>query len=117
MIRVDLPLFGFLHSDPFHLRYSIPRYRKRRPHTPAAEAMKRIARALGAMSAAGGLFDLAEKTGAPLALRDIGMPEDGLDRAADLAAADPYWNPRPIDRAATRALLDDAWDGRRPAAE
>ncbi|KAB2855452.1 MAG: maleylacetate reductase, partial [Bauldia sp.] len=25
-----------------------------------------------------------------------------------------YWNPRPIDRAGIRALLDDAWHGRRP---
>ena len=48
-------------------------------------------------------------------IREIGMPEAGLDRAADLAVADPYWNPRPFDRAAIRALLDDAWHGRRPA--
>jgi maleylacetate reductase len=42
------------------------------------------------------------------------MPESGLDRAAELAVANPYWNPRPIDRVAIRALLDDAWHGRRP---
>jgi maleylacetate reductase len=43
------------------------------------------------------------------------MPEDGLDRAADLAVANPYWNPRPIERAAVRALLDDAFFVRPPA--
>lgn len=78
------------------------------------EAIGRVARALGVKDAATGLFDLARTTGAPTALRDIGMPEDGLDRAADLAAADPYWNPRPIERDAIRALLADAWEGKRP---
>ena len=80
----------------------------------APDAMARIAHALGSSSAAQGLFDLARSLGAPTALRDIGMPESGLDRAADLAMASPYWNPRPIERAGIRALLDDAFDGRRP---
>jgi maleylacetate reductase len=50
-----------------------------------------------------------------VALRDLGMPGDALDRAADLAAQSPYWNPRPIEREGIRKLLDDAWHGRRPA--
>jgi len=82
----------------------------------AEEAMARVARALGADSAAPALFDLAHNAGAPTSLRELGMPEDGLDRAADIAAASPYTNPRPIERDAIRALLDDAWHGRRPAA-
>jgi alcohol dehydrogenase class IV len=82
----------------------------------APEAMARAARALGVTDAPQGLFDLAEGLGARMALRDIGMPESGLDRAADLAVANPYWNPRPIERAGLRALLDDAFWGRRPAA-
>ena len=80
----------------------------------APEAMARAARALGAEDAAQGLFDLAAALGAPTALAAIGMPEGGLDRAADLAAADPYWNPAPVERGAIRALLDDAFHGRRP---
>jgi alcohol dehydrogenase class IV len=80
----------------------------------APEAIGRVARALGVANAAQGLFDLDAAIGAPTALRDIGMPEDGLDRAADLAVANPYYNPRPIDRHAIRALLDNAWRGRRP---
>ncbi|MBX9640309.1 MAG: iron-containing alcohol dehydrogenase, partial [Thermoleophilia bacterium] len=84
---------------------------------PAApEAMARIARALGAPAAARGLFDLAAGLGAPTALSAIGMPRDGLDRAADLAVAQPYWNPRTPERGAIRRLLDDAFHGRRPAA-
>jgi len=43
------------------------------------------------------------------------MPEDGLDQAADEAMQKPYPNPRPLDRAAIRALLDNAWHGRPPA--
>ena len=86
-------------------------------NAPAAkEAMARVARALGVGDAARGLFDLARGLGAPAGLREIGMPEGGLDQAADLAVASPYWNPRPIERGAIRRLLDDAWHGRRPAA-
>jgi alcohol dehydrogenase class IV len=81
----------------------------------APEAMTRIARAIESPNAAQGLYDLEQSLGAPLALKDIGMPGGGeLDRAADLACASPYWNPRPIERAAIRRLLDDAWSGRRP---
>ena len=82
----------------------------------APEAMARVARALGVKDAPQGLYDLAKGLGAPVALKDLGMPESGLDRAADLAVANPYWNPRPIERSAIRALLDDAFHGRRPAA-
>ncbi len=80
------------------------------------EAMSRVARALGACDAAQGLFDLAVSIGAPIALKQIGMSEGGLDRAAELATQSPYWNPRPIERAGLRALLDDAFCGRRPSA-
>ena len=85
-------------------------------NAPGSEAaMLRIARALGASSAAQGLYDLAKKLGAPLALKDIGMPESGLDRAADIAVANPYPNPRKLERDAIRKLLDDAYHGRRPS--
>jgi alcohol dehydrogenase class IV len=80
----------------------------------APDAMKRIARALGSGDAAGGLFDLEQQAGGPTELRDIEMHLPGLDHAANLAIADPYWNPRSLERAGIRALLDDAWHGRRP---
>ena len=83
----------------------------------APEAMARIALALGAPSAAAGLFDLARDNGAPVALKDIGMRSEDLDRAADIAVANPYWNPRPItaaERGAVRELLQRAYDGVRP---
>ncbi len=80
----------------------------------APEAMARVARALGAASAAQGLYELEGKLGTPRALKDIGMPESGLDQAADLAAANPYANPVPIRREAIRQLLDNAFHGRAP---
>ena len=80
----------------------------------AAEAMRRIARSLGAPSAAAGVFDLAQRLGAPVALQAIGMRAADLDRAADLAVQTPYPNPRRLDRSAIRALLQQAFDGIRP---
>jgi maleylacetate reductase len=81
------------------------------------EEMGRVAAALGgASSAAEGLFDLAQRLGAPTALRDIGLREDDLDEAAALVLEKvPADNPRPIDLAGVRQLLDDAFAGRRPA--
>ncbi|MFT4063841.1 maleylacetate reductase [Paraburkholderia sp.] len=61
------------------------------------------------------LHDFAGSLGAPLALRDLGLEESQLDLAADLAVENPYWNPRPVERDAVRALLQRAWEGARPA--
>jgi maleylacetate reductase len=80
----------------------------------AGEAMRKIARALGHDDAARGVFQLAKTLGAPTALRDIGMRADGLDRAAELATTNAYWNPRPVERTAIRQLLQDAWEGKEP---
>ena len=83
----------------------------------APEAASRIVRALGGKhdSAGGALYDLAEKLGAPLTLQELGLTETDLDRATDIALANPYWNPRPIEREGIRQLLQDAYEGKRPA--
>jgi alcohol dehydrogenase class IV len=81
----------------------------------APEAMARIARALGAVDAATGLWQLAGAVGAERSLRGLGLSGDDLDRAADLAVENPYWNPQPIERTALRALLDRAFTGAPPA--
>ncbi|GAB7541015.1 maleylacetate reductase [Cupriavidus sp. 8B] len=80
----------------------------------APEAMKRIARALRADDAAQAVFDLAHNHGAPTALKDIGLTAADLDVALDLALKNPYWNPRPVERAPLRALLEAAFEGRPP---
>jgi alcohol dehydrogenase class IV len=79
----------------------------------APDAMTQLARALGG-SPATALYDLAGRVGAQRSLQALGMPASGLDRAADLAVANPYWNPRPIERAAIRALLERAFTGEPP---
>ena len=77
----------------------------------APEAMKRIARALGHDNAAMGVYELAKASGAPVALKDIGMTASQLDRAAEIASANPYWNPRAVEYNVIRALLQDAFEG------
>jgi len=83
-------------------------------YAAARAAMRAAERALDVPQAAQGIYDLMKGLGAPLALRDIGMPETGLDRAAELATQQPYFNPRPVERAGIRALLDAAFHGHRP---
>jgi maleylacetate reductase len=83
----------------------------------APEAMKRIASALGHPDAAEGLYELEVSLGAPTKLSEIGMRYEDLDRAADLASQNPYYNPRPITRDGIRALLEAAFLGSRPGLE
>src|ERR1044071_2351449 len=62
-------------------------------NAPAARpALERAARALGVESAPQGLYDLAKSLGAPISLAAIGMQGEDLDRAADLAVRNPYYN-------------------------
>jgi maleylacetate reductase len=61
-----------------------------------------------------GLWTFAKSLDAPTALRDLGLKETDLDRAADLAVQNPYWNPRPVEKKAIRALLQNAWQGSEP---
>ncbi|MGH8217917.1 MAG: maleylacetate reductase [Steroidobacteraceae bacterium] len=78
------------------------------------DALERMARALGRPDPAAALYDLARAHGAPYSLRALGLSEADIDRAAELAVANPYWNPRPIEREAMRTVLRNAWDGNRP---
>jgi alcohol dehydrogenase class IV len=81
----------------------------------APEAMQRVSRALGSVrNAARGLYDLARRLDAPTALQDIGLKAADLDRAAQLATQNPYYNPRPVTRDGVRALLEQAFHGRPP---
>ncbi|MDP9973810.1 alcohol dehydrogenase class IV [Variovorax paradoxus] len=82
----------------------------------APQAMARIARALGVADAAMGFFELARTHGAAVSLKAIGMPAAGLEHAADLAVSNQYPNPRPLEKAALRALLGRAWEGAPPQA-
>ena len=81
----------------------------------APAAMARVARALGAADAPAALFDLARALGVEMRLAAFGLGAADLDRAAELAVESPYPNPAPVTREGVRALLQDAYEGRRPA--
>ncbi|WP_310359158.1 maleylacetate reductase [Paraburkholderia strydomiana] len=80
----------------------------------APQAMDGICRALEKRDAAQGLFDVAAQLDVPLSLKALGVQFADLDRVADAALTAPYPNPRPLDRAAIRVLLENAYWGRRP---
>jgi maleylacetate reductase len=73
-----------------------------------------LAGVLGTHDAARGLYDLAGRVGAHRALKDLGMPESGIDEATDRALSNPYWNPRPLEREAIRELIARAYVGDPP---
>jgi maleylacetate reductase len=81
----------------------------------APDAMCRIARVLGAQDAADALYDLETKLGLRMKLAEIGMPADGLARAAKMATESPYPNPRPPEYQGVLGVLQDAYHGRRPS--
>ena len=105
--------FNLPHSEthtiilPHALAYNAPAIPK---------AMTVIDRALGAEDAPGAIFALARAVGAPRALKDLGMPESGIDEATDLVLSKPYWNPRPLERQGIRDLIARAWAGEDPPA-
>ena len=87
-------------------------------NAPAApEALRRAARALSVEDAGAGLAALAARLGAPRALRDLGMPEEGIAAAVRLTLESTYPNPRQPDPASLTALLRRAWAGEPPAAD
>jgi alcohol dehydrogenase class IV len=73
-----------------------------------------VARVIGAVDAAKGLYDLAERLGAGRSLREIGMPAEGIERVVEATMAAPNWNPRPLDHGALREMLKTAWEGGAP---
>jgi len=103
--------FGMPHAEthtvvlPHVIRYNQP---------AAPEAIARVARAIDADDAAAGLYDLQARVGAPTSLRELGLAEADLDRAAELAVQSAYYNPRELDAGEIRALLQDAFLGKRP---
>ena len=80
----------------------------------APQAMRAIAAALNGDRAPAAIFDLARDNGAPVSLRALGLREQDLDRACDLALSNQYPNPRSLEREGIRTLLQNAFEGRRP---
>lgn len=84
------------------------------PAVPDAE--RRVAQALHAETAAGGLYALGQTLGIPQGLQALGMQEADVAKAADIALSNPYWNPREIEREGIHALIQRAWQGAPPEA-
>lgn len=85
----------------------------------APEAMRAIVEALGeagivADSAASGLFDLSAAIGAPTCLASVGFDPRQIPQAAGLVVAGQPVNPRPVDEAGVRGLLEASVAGERP---
>lgn len=82
------------------------------------EVMDRVVGALGAEGEEGAalaFYNLAERIGAPTALKDIGMKEKDIDEAVSLILeAAPKDNPRLVDEADVRSILEKAFWGKRP---
>ena len=90
------------------------------PHTVGFNAavvgdlLTPVSDALGGPTAGRALHRFAARLSAPSRLRDLGLTEADLDRAAAMAVAKPYDNPRAFGEAEIRALLQDAWLGNEP---
>lgn len=77
----------------------------------APRAMQLTANALDAVDAPSALLALASRLGAPRSLRQLGMHEKDIERAADIAVQREYANPRPVTRAGVHTLLAAAFAG------
>lgn len=82
----------------------------------AAAELAPIAELFGGQEPGQALWDFAKSLNAPMALKDLRVAEKDLDRMADLATQNPYWNPREITKDGIRALLGRAWAGAAPQA-
>lgn len=82
-------------------------------NAPAApDAAARLAELFDGVPAAVGLRQLLAGLGLPQALREVGLAEGDLRRAAELVLPSvPPSNPRPVDAAALESLLHAAWAG------
>ncbi|CAI6299778.1 unnamed protein product [Periconia digitata] len=102
--------FNLPHSEthtivlPHALAYNAPK---------VPGAMKMLADALPESNgdAIVGLNKLLAKTNAPRSLKAFGMKESDIDKAADIAVGNAYWNPRAIERDLIREVIRRAWAG------
>ncbi|KUI59709.1 Maleylacetate reductase [Cytospora mali] len=102
--------FGLPHAEthtavlPHALAYNAPK---------VPDAMAKLAGALPESNgdAIHGLNVLLEKLQVQRGLKEFGMKESDIDKAADIAVSNPYWNPREIQREPIRELIRRVWAG------
>ena len=103
--------FGLPHAEthtvvlPHALAYNAP--------AVPEEAMRKLAGALPDSDgdAIRGLNVLLGKLKVQRGLKEFGMKEEDIDKAVDIALANPYWNPRPVERAPLRETIRRCWAG------
>ncbi|PWY78486.1 maleylacetate reductase [Aspergillus sclerotioniger CBS 115572] len=95
---------------PHAISYNAPRI---------PEAMEKLAQALPESNgdAVHGLNVLLSKLKVKRGLKGFGMKEEDIDKAADIAVANPYWNPREIEREPIRELIRRVWAGEEARAD
>ena len=81
----------------------------------AARELEPVSRIFGGGDPGSALYGFAKRLGAPLALKDIGLREEDLGKAAELATSKPYWNPQTVTTDDIATLLAAAWRGDPPA--
>ncbi|SPO07783.1 related to alcohol dehydrogenase, class IV [Cephalotrichum gorgonifer] len=81
------------------------------PNTPLAMAALAGALPGSEGDAVRGINALYDRLGLSVSLESLGMPEDGISKAADIATSNPYQNPRPLERDGLRELIRRAWHG------
>jgi maleylacetate reductase len=105
-------LFNLPHAEthavvlPYAMAYNSP---------AVTSEFELIASAMGATDAVASVHRLARAILPVRSLRELGMPEEGVDRAAGMILANPYRNPQPLEPDAVKALLRSAWAGAWPA--
>lgn len=87
------------------------------PNIP--EVMKKIAEVLPGSDgdAIKGLNILLERLKVKRGLKDFGFKEEDVDKAAEIAVSNPYWNPRPVEKGPIRELIRRAWAGEEARAD
>jgi maleylacetate reductase len=80
----------------------------------APEAMAAIARALKSEDGPKGLYALMKVCASKRSLKEMGVSMDDLDKVADIAMENPYYNPRPVTREGVYEMLLAAYEGREP---
>jgi len=79
--------------------------------TAAPHARAALQRAVGADDPASRLFELARDLGPEMALKNLGMPEDGMETVVRQVLSAPYHNPVRVTEADLRGLLSNAFAG------
>lgn len=64
-----------------------------------------------------GLNVLLGKLGVKRGLKEFGMKEEDVEKAAEIAVSNPYWNPRELESEKIREVIRRAWAGEEARAD